>query len=192
WTSYPSYLAFLKDSEQFDLDRLARLSYLVQEDRAVVCFLKQPAFIGDRAGEAAFYVAEQLGLEESLGYSTAVHRYKLSVPSRTVPVQRSSDELFSHTGFAGNQDGRLRMSYQGDFFVELDHSGAVTDRAGCLAVLAKKRGGGLSPFSFEGSARGRYALVHVEGLADVIKRAFLNRLNRSFERSKPAYQDYFG
>ena len=53
---------------------------LVEEQRAALRGLEQAAAVGDRAGERALLVAEQLGLEQALGDRAAVDRHERLPP----------------------------------------------------------------------------------------------------------------
>ena len=56
--------ALLEHAQHLDLQRRRHVADLVEEERAEVGDLEQPGLVGDRAGERAALVAEQLGVEQ--------------------------------------------------------------------------------------------------------------------------------
>ena len=66
--------AALEHVEQLRLQRGRHLADLVEKQRAAVGLGEEAGAIGDRAGERAFDVAEQLALEQRLGQRRAVDR----------------------------------------------------------------------------------------------------------------------
>ena len=68
----PLELALLEDAEQLGLGLRGQLADLVEEERAAVGQLEPAAAPGDRAGEGALLVAEQLALDEPRGQGGAV------------------------------------------------------------------------------------------------------------------------
>ena len=59
-------LALLQDAQQLDLHGRRHVADLVEEERAAVGDLEQPLLVGQRAGEGALAMAEQLALEQRL------------------------------------------------------------------------------------------------------------------------------
>ena len=62
----------LERAQQLHLQRERHLADLVEEQRAAVGRLELALLVGDRAGEGALHVAEQLALEQVLGDGAAV------------------------------------------------------------------------------------------------------------------------
>ena len=72
--AYPPDLALLDGAQQLDLEQGRDLGDLVEEERAAVGGREEPDLVGDRPGERALDVAEELGLHQRLGDGAAVHR----------------------------------------------------------------------------------------------------------------------
>ena len=68
----PPDLAVLEHAQQLGLGARRQLADLVEEQRAAVRLLEQPGALGDRAGERAAGVAEQLRLDQLVGERRAV------------------------------------------------------------------------------------------------------------------------
>ena len=94
--------AVLQDAEELDLHRRRRLADLVEEDRAAVGLVEQPALLADGAGERAALVAEELGLEQRLGEGAAVDRDELPAAAGVV-VDGAGDQLLAGARLAGDQ-----------------------------------------------------------------------------------------
>src|SRR4030095_15938859 len=93
-------LVLLEDAEQLRLQGGAHVADLVEEDRAAVGLREQPRRIGDRPGEAAAQVAEQLALEERVGERAAVDGDEAPPPARAVPGGGAGGERPSRAGLA--------------------------------------------------------------------------------------------
>ena len=66
---------------------------------------KRPGLRGDRAGEGALLVAEQLALDERLRDGGAVDLDERAFVRGGVLVDRAGDELLAGAGLAGDEDG---------------------------------------------------------------------------------------
>ena len=69
-------LPFLQHAQQLGLAARRQLGDLVEEERAAVRFLEQPAPLDGRAGEGAAGVPEELGVDQLVGQCGAVERDK--------------------------------------------------------------------------------------------------------------------
>ena len=94
------HLPLLKDPQEARLDRGARGADLVKEDRAAVGRLEEAVLAGDRPGEGAFLVPEELGLQQRLGDRPAAHRHERLAAAAAVRVEGASDELLSRAALA--------------------------------------------------------------------------------------------
>ncbi len=72
----------LEGAEQLHLQRERHLADLVQEERAGVGLLELAGAGGDRAGERAAHVPEELGLHEVLGDGSAVDHHERPLRAR--------------------------------------------------------------------------------------------------------------
>src|SRR5438128_2229073 len=90
----PAEAATLEKVEQFRLQRGAELGDLVEEQRAAVRHLDEPALGFARVGEGPLLVAEQLGLEEVGGQRRAVDLDEPPHRVGTGIVDRAGHEVF--------------------------------------------------------------------------------------------------
>src|SRR5262249_24875113 len=101
---YPSNLALLQNSKEFNLNPRAGLSDLVQENSSARRLFKQATLVGARAGEAAFDMAEELRLEQRFSDRPAVHGHKPSLRSGAVATKSSRDKFLTGSRFAGYEN----------------------------------------------------------------------------------------
>ena len=99
-----AHLAVLDDAQQLRLPARRQLADFVEEQRAAVGFLEQPGAFGERAGEGAARVAEELGLEELVGQRGAVDRAEPAMTPRPMLMQRPRDQLLAAAALAFDQD----------------------------------------------------------------------------------------
>jgi hypothetical protein len=99
----------------------------VEEDRAGVGGHEAPGLVADGAGEGAFDVAEQLGLEEGLGECAAAHFDERFVPSRRAVVDRPGEEGLAGAALAGHQDRGAAVGDGLDEVEDLEHLVVVAD-----------------------------------------------------------------
>ena len=99
------HLAGLQHSQQAGLKRRARRSHLVQEQRSAVGGLEQSRALSGRAGEGAFRVAEQFGLQQGVGQPGTVDRDEGLVAPRAEVMSGAGHQLLSDAGFPGDKDG---------------------------------------------------------------------------------------
>src|SRR4029453_8273044 len=76
---------------------------LVEEQRAAVGALEATLPTGDRPGERAPLVPEELGLQQRLGERTAVHAHERTILPRGQLVQRLGDQLLTGPGLAEDE-----------------------------------------------------------------------------------------
>ena len=96
--------AVLQHAQQLGLHRRAGIGDLVEEQRAAVGDFEQASAIAVGAGERAAHVAEQLALEQRLGYGAAIDRDERARLARTVIVQRARDQLLAGPALADQHD----------------------------------------------------------------------------------------
>ena len=76
------------------------LAHLVEEERAAVRQLEPALAVGDRAGEGAAHVAEQLALDDGLGQRRAVHLDERAARPLAAVVDRLRHQLLAGAGLA--------------------------------------------------------------------------------------------
>ena len=64
--------------------------------------------VGDRAGERAARVAEQLGLDEVVGQRGAIQRAERAMTPRPAAVNRARDQFLAAAALAVDQHGKRR------------------------------------------------------------------------------------
>ncbi len=102
-------LPFLQHAQQLDLQRDRHIADFIEEKRALVCRLKQALVIAGRAGERAFDVAEQLGLQQRLRNRPAIDRNERMAPPRAGVVYGPCQQLFAGARFAVNEHARVAV-----------------------------------------------------------------------------------
>ena len=103
----PLDLPVLQHAQQPHLRRQRHLADLVEEDRAPVGPLEAAALAGQRAGEGALLVPEQLAVEKRVGDGAAVDRDERPVTARRAEVDGVGDDVLADPGLAGQQHRAL-------------------------------------------------------------------------------------
>ena len=93
-------LALLQDAQQLGLRSGVQVADFVQEDGAAVGQLEFAAAGGGGAGEGAFLVAEQFGLEQLGGNGGAVHLDERAGGERAGIVDVRGQQFLAGAGFA--------------------------------------------------------------------------------------------
>src|SRR5206468_3678967 len=94
-------LALLDDAQELRLHDRAHLGDLVEEERACGGLLEASDLRGDRAGEGALLVAEQLGFEKLLGERGAVDGDEGASGPRGSLMDQPRDDLLAGARFSG-------------------------------------------------------------------------------------------
>ena len=113
------------------------LTDLVEEERPAVGLLEAPFAAGDRAGEGAALVPEQLALEERLGQRRAVQAHERTLGARAGQVDRLGDELLAGAALAADQDRGARRPDLRDQREHLLHLRVVGDDVTERVALAQ-------------------------------------------------------
>ena len=139
--------------------------------------LDQALLVGDRAGEAALLVAEQLAFHELGGNRAAVHRHELPIAACAGVVDQVRDQLLARARLAVDVHRRLAARDALDHLAQLLHGARAAEELD----LRQLQG------AFSGAAeleRRRDQLAqrrHVERLRDEIEGAELERAHRSLD-----------
>ena len=167
----------LDDAQQLDLHVQRQVGDLVQEQRAALGGLDQALLVGDRAGEAALLVAEQLALHQLGRDRAAVHRHERPVAARAGIVDQVRDQLFAGAGLAIDMYRRLAARDTLDHLAQLLHRARAAQQ---LHLRQLQRAlAGLAELE-----RGRDQLAqrrHVERLGNEIERAELERADSGLD-----------
>ena len=98
---------FLNRAQQLHLHGQRQVADFVEKQRAAVGGLEQAVLVRDRAGEAAFAVAEEFAFHQALRDRAAVDRHERLVGARTQFVDQARDQFLAGAGFAVDVDRRL-------------------------------------------------------------------------------------
>lgn len=93
------HLALLQDPQQLDLRPQRKIADLVEKQRAAVRGLEPPCRAGDRARKSAFFVAEQIALDQGLREGPAVDRHKWLPGTVGELVDVPRHDLLAGSGF---------------------------------------------------------------------------------------------
>ena len=108
--------AGLQDAEQADLGRKRQFGHLVEEERSAVRLFEVALAGLDGAGERAFFMAEQFGVDGPFRDAAAVDGQINVMFARAVLVDDLRDDLLAHAALACDQHGEVRRRHlAGDF-----------------------------------------------------------------------------
>src|SRR5580700_3268396 len=106
-TSQALKFPFLQDAEKLWLQLERDIADFIQEQRALVCYLKPADLLCDRAGERSPFMAEQFTFEQPGRDGSTVELNERSSPARTVTVNGARDKFFARAGLAQQEDSRI-------------------------------------------------------------------------------------
>src|SRR5580698_6585115 len=89
--------------------------------------LESPDFLRQSAGKGAPLIAEQLAFEQTGGNGGTVQGDERAISAWTQPMDSVRDQLFSRSGFAQDQYGRIGGSNQSDLPLDPSDRGAGAD-----------------------------------------------------------------
>ena len=118
----------LDDAQQLHLHVQRQVGDFVQEQRAALGGLDQALLVGDRAGEAALLVAEQLAFHQLGGDGAAVHRHERPVAARAGVVNQVRDQFLAGAGLAIDMYRRLAARDALDHFAQLLHRARAAEQ----------------------------------------------------------------
>lgn len=100
-------LAALEYTQQAGLCGEGQFAHLVEEDGAAVGLLEISLAGREGTGEGSLFVTEELGVDGTFGYGTAVDGYVFAVFAGTVGMDYLREELFAGTALAGDEHGQV-------------------------------------------------------------------------------------
>src|SRR5262249_2321208 len=106
----PAELARVEEGQKLRLHRERQLADLVEEQRAALGDLDEPALLRGRAREGAALVAEQLALDELLAQARAVDFEERLAGARALRVDPPREPALADAGLAEQQHGRDRIA----------------------------------------------------------------------------------
>src|SRR5437870_7104605 len=152
----PLDLALLEYPQELGLELGPQGADLVEEERAALRELELAKLALVGAGERTLLVAEQVGLDESLGDRRWVDGDEGLLAPRALMVDGPRDELLAGTALAGDQHGRRRAGDLRDEAVELLDRGMPSDDLVEIVrtrqLGAKKRHFALERAALEGAS----------------------------------------
>ena len=185
-------LVLLQHAQELRLHRRADVADLVEEDRAAARLLEESLLLADGAGEGAAHVAEELALEQRVRERPTVDRDEAGAGAAAVPVQRRRDELLPGAALALDEDGAARRGDARDRLVDFDHRRAAADKDAVRVVgaaVAVHAGVGEPPLG-ERAPDGRFDLLEVHRLADVVVGAVTDGLDGGLDRAEGGHDDH--
>ncbi len=120
--------AVFQKPQQLGLKRLAHVGDFIEKNRAAIGFLDATEFLFERAGERAFFVAEQFAFQKRFGNRGAVDADVMRLASLAQTVKRARDEFLARAAFAQDQNARVGGSDSLDQFSQLAAFSAIRRR----------------------------------------------------------------
>src|SRR5256886_9791691 len=124
----PLDLTLLCGTQDLRLQREAHVDDFIEKHRAARRLLEAANFAGDRAGERALLMPEQLALEQVLRNRRAVDRDERSGRLGAVQVDGAGYDLLPRPRLALDEDGRVAPSDPRHELVDLQHRRALPDQ----------------------------------------------------------------
>ena len=186
--------AALQHAENFRLRGRRHVADFIQENRAVVALLEFADALDRRAGERAFFVAEQFAFQKLFGNRGAVHREERLFAAVAVMINRAGDEFLAGAAFAGDERGGVGGGNLADEFEHLLHRLAAADDAEFVILRFQQR---LIGNDLLHVARGLervgddfLELGNVERLEQIIVGAELHRLDGRLRGAVGGHQNH--
>ena len=130
-----------------------------------------------RAGERAFFVAEQFAFQQRFGNGRAIHFHQRAGGARTPGVKNVGDDFLAGAAFTGDKHARFRRREERDFLKQRRRQRALRDdvrRQFSFFTVAHRRG----RLQTGGPADDGEQFVEVNRLGEIIQRAIAHRFNR--------------
>ena len=102
----------IQRAQQFGLGLERHVADFVEKERATIGLLQLADFVVERAGEAAFAVAEQFAFDQLFGDGGAVHFDKGFVSTRAGGVDSVGDQFLPSAAFAEDQHAAIGGGHQ--------------------------------------------------------------------------------
>ena len=131
----------LQHPQELYLHRGAHVADLIEEQRAAFGDLEAALAGGDRAGEGALLVAEELGLEQLGRNGAAVDRDEGALAPRAQVVDGVRGDFLAGAGLAEDEDGGVvvgDLADQGDDFTDREGGSGRQPRRGGRGYLGRR------------------------------------------------------
>src|SRR5215467_5985189 len=123
----PLEFLLLQDPQQFCLELERNVPDLVEKERPLVRQFEASRFLGDRPRKGSLFVPEELALQEAERDRRTIQLDEGSLPASAQIVDGARNEFFAGSGFAQDQDARIRGSDHGHQVQGGLQGGAVAD-----------------------------------------------------------------
>src|SRR6267154_4518787 len=182
---------FFEHAQHFGLSAQAHVSDFVEKQRAAIGFLEFTDLVFRRAGETAFHVAKQFGLDQLFGNRGAVDLHKQAFASQAGGVQRASHKFLAGTALAINQDAAVGRRGHSDLLAQCFHRHAFADDLIAMPQLdAQELIFFLQAPLLDGVAHQYDDFVERKGLLDEIKSAQLCGAHGCFDGAVSGNHDH--
>src|SRR5262249_6365320 len=177
--------SLLEDPQQLELHVQRDALDLVEEPRAPARQLDLADTVVHRAGERAALVPEELALEQRVRERRAVDRDEAAALALALEVDRAGRQLLARSGFAVDEHGGVVLGEHADGLEDLVHDPVaahhVRERVPVGELAAQVVDLVQQAPLLEDLLGGEENLLFLEGLRDVVARALLDGLDRTFD-----------
>ena len=116
------------ETKQDRLHPQAHFTKFVEEQRAAIRLLHEPAFIAVRTSKASARVPKEFRFQKGLGNPAAVHGDERTTAARALLMNQAGDYLFANPGFPQNQDFGVGPGGRYDFAAQGNHLRTFTKK----------------------------------------------------------------
>src|SRR5882724_2863675 len=119
---------FFQDTQQLALQWEIQRRDLVEKQSAIMSLFDVPGTGSDCSGERALLVSEQLGFDQVVGQSCAIHADERLLRARAHGDDGARNQFFSGATFAANEHGGRAISHTHDRVIDPAHRLAAADQ----------------------------------------------------------------
>ena len=130
-----SDLVLLEDAQEARLHVCADAADFVEKAGAALSFFENSLLICQRSGKGAPHMAEEFTFENRLGQCSTIHGDKGTVGSRTVLVNRLSNQFLTCAAFAEDERGASGRGNPRDGLINFQHGRTLADDFSKLRVI---------------------------------------------------------
>ena len=185
--------AGLQHAQDFRLRRGRHIADFIEENRAVIALLKFTDALDGRAGERAFFVAEQFAFQKLFGNRGAIDGEKRLRRAVAVMIDRAGYQFLARAAFAGDERGRVGCGNLADEFENALHRSAAADDAEFVIFRFEERRVGDDLLhvarGLERIGNDFLELGNVKRLEQIIVSAELHRFDGGLRRAVSRHQN---